>query len=99
MDKLNNGHIVIAATNRYDRLDPALLRRFSVHHEITTLSIDERVCMIRQFLDSADIQYDTDNIWDYAADDKSQAEIMNDMVRAIADSLMEGTEFRLPCKE
>ena len=35
LDRLNDGQIIIAATNRYDRLDPALVRRFQRKFEFT----------------------------------------------------------------
>ena len=37
-DKLTNDIIVIGATNRMDRMDDALLRRFSIKHEVNVLN-------------------------------------------------------------
>lgn len=37
-DRLPNDVIVIGATNRKDRIDEALLRRFTIHHEVKRLS-------------------------------------------------------------
>ena len=41
MDRLPNNIIVIGTTNRYDRLDPALIRRFSIKHEIMPMQRDD----------------------------------------------------------
>lgn len=38
MDRLSNDIIVVGTTNRFDRLDPALIRRFPVRHEIQPMS-------------------------------------------------------------
>lgn len=41
MDKLPNNVIIIGTTNRFDRLDPALVRRFPIQHEVQKLSSAE----------------------------------------------------------
>ena len=43
LDRLPNDVILIAATNRPDVLDEALVRRFAVRHEVTRLSFAESV--------------------------------------------------------
>lgn len=77
MDLLTNEQILIAATNRYDRLDPALLRRFSQKAEILPFDEDERIKMAEKFLDDIpEIRYDRKKIEEYACAERTQAEII-----------------------
>lgn len=55
LDNLVDGQVVIAATNRADRLDPALLRRFHNKKEFTRYDTEEELAMITQFVDCIDI--------------------------------------------
>lgn len=41
MDQLPNNVIVIGTTNRFDRLDPALIRRFTITHEVMPMSPED----------------------------------------------------------
>lgn len=59
--------ILMGCTNRLDRLDAALLSRFSVKKEVPRLSNDEKYGYITQFLESVGIEYDVENIKDYCA--------------------------------
>ena len=52
MDTLSPHTIVVAATNKIDAIDNALIRRFPIQHEVLPLSEDERVNMVRQFLNA-----------------------------------------------
>ena len=51
LDSLPNNVIVVAATNRYDMLDPALSRRFRVHHKVLPLNVSEVVKVCEMFSD------------------------------------------------
>lgn len=55
MDRLPNNLIIIGTTNRYDRLDPALIRRFSIEHEVRPLTVEEAKTLARSFLASVNI--------------------------------------------
>ena len=52
LDSLPNHVVLLAATNRPDILDPALMRRFTQKHEVQMLSADEAVQMVEQFFAS-----------------------------------------------
>ena len=52
LDSLPNHVVLLAATNRPDILDPALMRRFTQKHEVKMLSADEAVQMVEQFFAS-----------------------------------------------
>ena len=51
LDALPNNVILIGATNRKDLLDEALMRRFSIKHEVLPLSENESMEMAKMFLE------------------------------------------------
>jgi len=51
LDRVQNDNIIIATTNRFDSIDPALHRRFSHIEEITKLSEYDALKMAKQFFD------------------------------------------------
>lgn len=58
LDSVTNDHIILAATNLQDSIDPAVKRRFTEKHEIRRLSKDDRRSFIIQFLTATDFSYD-----------------------------------------
>ena len=50
LEKLPNHVVLIAATNRLDIVDEALMRRFSIKHEIKNMTTDELGAMVRQYI-------------------------------------------------
>lgn len=50
LDRMPNHVTLIAATNRIDMLDEAVIRRFSVCHEVREMSRDELYQMAKQFV-------------------------------------------------
>lgn len=62
-DRLMNHQIVIAATNRLNVIDEALIRRFSMVHEVEPpKDAFEAASVIRCFLDDVGIAYDEDEL-------------------------------------
>ena len=49
MDALPNNVIIIGTTNRFDRLDPALVRRFPICHEVLPLNYDDVIVLVEKF--------------------------------------------------
>ena len=49
LDQLPNNVIIIGTTNRFDRLDKALVRRFSLQYEVTPLSDSEAAELTNKF--------------------------------------------------
>ncbi len=52
LDQMPNDTIIVATTNRFDDLDPAFVRRFTIQHEVKPLSYDEAKRLCEMFFDS-----------------------------------------------
>lgn len=52
LDTLPNHVVLIGTTNREDKLDDALMRRFTYKHEVTRLEPEEHMAYIERFLDA-----------------------------------------------
>ena len=94
-DLLENDVIVIGATNRKDMIDEALIRRFSIIHEVKTLNPAETQTLIANFLDDIDIEYDKQNIVQYASCHNKQSEIIKDITKSIVKMINNKQEFVL----
>lgn len=55
LDTLNNDTILIGTTNRYDRLDDALIRRFTKKSKVLPLNASEVSSLARKFFDTAKV--------------------------------------------
>lgn len=95
LDCIRNDTVLVGATNCLDMIDLALLRRFTLVHQVIKFSEQEMVWMISKFLDDVCIKYSENDIIEYCKSQNSQASVMNDVVRAIAKSIRNNTEFRL----
>ena len=51
LDQMPNDTIIVATTNRFDDLDPAFVRRFTIQHEVKPLSHDEAKWLVDMFFD------------------------------------------------
>lgn len=85
LDKISNEHIIIGATNRMDRIDRALLRRFSLHHEVKTLKEDERRTLVNEYLKDVGVTLDSDDIEDMVIHTENQALLLNKLINKIAE--------------
>ena len=85
LDGLVDGQIVIAATNRADRLDRALLRRFQRKVEFVPFGQEERENMIQTFMNSVDSSFLTDEILQYAEAPHTQAETVKYLIEKITE--------------
>lgn len=86
-DKLTNDIVVIAATNRMDRIDEALLRRFSVKHEVKNASNEEKVRIAKKFLMDIDMPLSYGEIESIAEQSRNQSEVINNVVRLISEKM------------
>lgn len=57
LDQLPNNVILIAATNRPDAIDEALMRRFTLKHEVLPLNTEEAKKMIRTYMSALDLKW------------------------------------------
>ena len=62
LDTISNDTIVVGTTNRYDRLDPALVRCFSLKYEVLPLTPDEAHEAAVRFFNSVSVPFTEDLI-------------------------------------
>lgn len=58
MDRLPNNVIIVGTTNRFDRLDPALIRRFPLQYELKPLCRADAEILSKRFFEYAGAQYE-----------------------------------------
>ena len=64
MDRIPNNVLIVGTTNRFDRLDSALVRRFPLQHEVKPLQPDDARALAKKFLTYAGVVSETDtNRW------------------------------------
>ena len=89
LDTLPNNVILLAATNRPDVIDPALMRRFSQKNEVQMLSEDEAVRMVQMFFASIgqEVPYTAEEIKAKYRGSGSPADLMVRIVQDLAEKL------------
>lgn len=88
-DKLPNDVIVIGATNRIDRIDEALLRRFSAKHEVKVLNEAEKIGMVRKYLHDINMDFKAHEISEMVNRNKNQSMLLNELIRMISSKIMD----------
>lgn len=93
-DKLTNDIIVIGATNRKDRIDEALLRRFSLKHEVKVLDNEEKFEMVRKYLSDIRMSLSEIEIGKLVTNvdlkyGSNQSILINELIRTIALKIAE----------
>lgn len=63
LDKLPNNVIIVGTTNRFDRLDPALIRRFPIQYEVQKLSPEEACALAEKIVGYAGIDVEQWKLW------------------------------------
>ena len=95
IDMLPNNVVLLGATNRIDTIDEALLRRFSMKHEVKRLNQSERLSLIFKYFDDVGyegIEAEALRLSEYNI---SQAELVNKIVNIIADNCIKEAEQAL----
>ncbi len=77
--------IILAATNVYESLDPALLSRFSIKKQIPLLSNEEKLGFVCKYMNSMDVPYNVDQVREYIARNSrvTQRVMEQDIIRAL----------------
>ncbi len=88
-DKLPNDIIVIGATNRIDRIDEALLRRFSLKHKVEVLSSVEKEIIVWKFLNDVNMTFSNEEIKELVASNENQSMLLNELIRRISQEIYE----------
>ena len=91
-DKLPNDIIVVGATNRIDRIDEALLRRFSLKHEVKVFDRKEKMSMVSKYLDDIGMDFPYSAISEIIESNKNQSMILNDLIRLISKKILDEFE-------
>lgn len=86
-DRLTNDIVVIAATNRMDRIDEALLRRFSLKHEVKPLDREEKKELVCKFLDDVDMDFPLNEIMPLIDKNENQSTLLNELIRKISQKI------------
>lgn len=90
LDNLPNNTILIACTNRIDRIDEALLSRFTQVREIKPLSMHEKEAMVSQYLDTLELGiYDRNKLIDSVKDESNQRKIINTLIKEYANIIIQ----------
>ena len=87
LDQMNNNQILMAATNRLDILDKALIRRFQTVSEFLPYTKDEDIELIRQYVNSVDSKFLTEDMFSYAKIGEPQSSIIKNIIENIATKL------------
>lgn len=88
-DRLTNDLIVIGATNRKDRIDEALLRRFSLNHEVKELDTEEKTEMVQKYLSDINMSFSNLEIESMVESNKNQSMLLNELIRKISMKISE----------
>jgi AAA+ superfamily predicted ATPase len=104
MDGLSSDAILLAATNRPDLIDDAVLRRFTIKHEFKIFTPEEiREMLERQIKDIAafdafPMNISMDALREYCEKSPTQSEAVADLVFALAESILTGGEIIIKTK-
>lgn len=102
MDQLPNDLIVVGTTNRFDQLDDAMVRRFTVTQEIKAFSFTDACALLRKFFDFADFDMTEEQIEEWVKVRLSQSPyypnvLVKEATQYLVDSIVENDQ-NLPKK-
>ncbi len=92
LDQLTNDVVVLAATNRIDVIDSAVLRRFSVKHEVKPFNDAEKIEMLDAFLSDVGVNLSRSRLNSILSEDGNQSAIINRVIEEIAADIINGLE-------
>ncbi len=91
LDRLPNHVVLIAATNRLDIVDEALMRRLSIKHEVKNMTMMEIDAMIRQYIKATDTEkyIDENTITELTTTYQNPGQIMPELIKFIGKAIFE----------
>jgi SpoVK/Ycf46/Vps4 family AAA+-type ATPase len=95
-DRLPNDIVVIAATNRFDKLDPAFTDRFSAVHELEVFPIAESLVMVQEFLADVGYSLPEEKVLGICRQEQVQRKIIKAVVREIGNEILKEIEKNEP---
>lgn len=108
LDKLPNHVVLIAATNRLDMIDDAMLRRFSIRHEVKNMSSKELIDMMIQYIKATNTEKYVNNndIIELANKYINPGQVIPELIKMIGkgiyeekkDELLEENQNKIDCK-
>lgn len=92
LDRLPNSVILLAATNRIDMIDEAILRRFSVKHEVKTFNEDEKIQLLDAFLSDVGVDLSGKRLNNILSTGMNQSGIIARVIEEIAADIVSQEE-------
>lgn len=89
MDRLHNHVIIVGTTNRFDRLDPALVRRFPIQYEVSPLSMEDARKMAEKFFSFADVGRDSGWMGKWCEDNLTDQMPASTVVKRCTDAIVQ----------
>ena len=105
LDRVRRDVVLLAATNRKDMLDAAVLRRFTAVHELKAFMPDEAAEMVKSYLNDVKrtgdlkITWDDEDISSQCQIGRAQAELINLCNRAIVRAVQNDGVIRLALED
>lgn len=101
LDRLPNHVTLIAATNRLDMVDEAVMRRFSIKHHVKDMTRDELEAMIRQYLKETNTEkyIDDETIAHLTKKHHNPGEVLPHLVKKIGKEIYEEKKDSLENEE
>lgn len=98
LDKLPNHVVLLAATNRLDMVDEALMRRFSIKHEIENYSAKDLSNLALQFIKATNTKdYITaEKITELVKDTNNPGQLMPLLIKEIGTAIYEEKKDEIP---
>lgn len=89
LDNISGNVVCMAATNRLDILDPAIVSRFGNIHEVKKFNQEQRTEMVNKYLSDVGIDYTDKDIDAICRDDSTQRELEKKLVSFITEKYWE----------